>query len=257
MKNQLIERTEKFESASVAVTALSETDSLRRAVEIVKDTCAHEDIKEIIIVLARISSEECIKTAEALCREYADVPVKMMFQERKFIGGAFQDAFEACSGSHVVMLAADMDTDPRKVCEFIEQSKMYPDRVITATRWKKGGGFVGYSKIKKVCNFIFNRFFALFYLTKLSDMTYGFRLLPVKVVKEIKWEEEKHPFYLETALKPLRLGVKFIEVPAVWTACREGESVNSFFQTFKYFRPAFANRFKKKKNMLADRTDMC
>lgn len=246
----MIEKTEKFENASVIVTALSETKSLRTAVETVIKTCSSEDLKEIIIALAKISTEECIKTAEELCEEYSSVPVKILFQSRKFIGGAFQDSFEVAEGSHIVMLAADMDTDPNVVCRFIEKSKEYPNKIITATRWKKGGGFVGYNKVKKVCNFLFNRFFALLYFTKLSDMTYGFRLIPSKVAKNIAWEESRHPFYLETALKPLRLGVKFEEIPAVWTACREDTSINSFFQTFKYFRPAFTNRFKNKIGMI-------
>ena len=41
------------------------------------------------------------------------------------------------------------------------------------------------------------------FLTKLSDMTYGFRIFPSDLVKEIKWQELKHPFLLETILKPL------------------------------------------------------
>ena len=36
------------------------------------------------------------------------------------------------------------------------------------------------------------------FLTKLSDMTYGFRIFPSNLIKEIKWQELKHPFLLET-----------------------------------------------------------
>ncbi len=240
----------KFTGASVIITALRETDSLRRAVDIVLDTCNHEDICEIIITLAKISTEECINTAKSICEEKCDVPVRTLVQNRPFIGGAFKDAFESANGSHVVMLAADMDTDPHVVCKFIEQSKKNPEKIITASRWKKGGGFVGYNKVKKVCNFIFNKVFSVVYRTTLSDITYGFRLIPTDLAKKINWEEEKHPFYMETALKPLRLGIKFIEVPAVWTASDSGESVNSFAHNFAYFKPVIRNRFIKKETML-------
>ena len=69
-------------------------------------------------------------------------------------------------------------------------------------------------------------------------------------MQKIRWEELRHPFFLETALKPLRLGVKFIEIPGHWTARTEGESQNSFFANFKYFRTAWHNRFLKKEQIL-------
>ena len=68
-------------------------------------------------------------------------------------------------------------------------------------------------------------------------------------MKSINWEELKHPFFLETALKPLRLGVKFVEVPAKWKARTEGESVNGFFANFMYFRTAWHNRFMRPENI--------
>lgn len=240
----------KFTGASVIVTALRETDSLRRAINIVLDTCHHEDICEIIIALAKISTQDCVRTAEDICKNSGDVKIRIMFQKRPFIGGAFKDAFDTAEGSHVVMLAADMDTDPAVVCKFIEKSKLFPDSIITASRWNKGGGFVGYSKVKKVCNFIFNHVFSVVYNTKLSDITYGFRLIPTELARSINWEETKHPFYMETALKPIRLGIDFVEVPAVWRASDSGESVNSFAHNFAYFKPVIKNRFIRKEDIL-------
>lgn len=52
--------------------------------------------------------------------------------------------------------------------------------------------------------------------------------------------------FLETALKPLRLKVKFTEIPANWVARTEGESQNSFWENFKYFRIVFKVRFAKR-----------
>ena len=69
-------------------------------------------------------------------------------------------------------------------------------------------------------------------------------------MQSIKWEELKHPFFLETALKPLRLGVKFIEVPGHWAARTEGESQNGFFDNFKYFKTAFHIRVLKEEDIL-------
>ena len=69
-------------------------------------------------------------------------------------------------------------------------------------------------------------------------------------MQQIKWEEMRHPFYIETALKPVRLGMKMHEIPTKWIAREEGESQNTFIQTFAYIRPALKIRFYKKENIL-------
>ena len=86
------------------------------------------------------------------------------------------------------------------------------------------------------------------FLTKLSDMTYGFRIFPSNLVKEIKWQELKHPFLLETILKPLLMKVNIIEIPSKWEARLEGTSQNSFIENFRYIKTALYIRlFWKKK----------
>ena len=147
-------------------------------------------------------------------------------------------------------MSSDLETDPNIIQKFICLSKKYPDRIVTASRWKKGGGFNNYNKVKLVCNLIFEKAIALFYFSNLSDLTYAYRIFPTKLMKGIIWEELKHPFFLETALKPMRLGVKFVEVPAHWNARTEGVSQNSFFANFNYFRTAWHNRFIKRSKIL-------
>jgi hypothetical protein len=164
-----------------------------------------------------------------------------------------QESFERVRGSHVVMMSTDLETDPHLVCRFIELEKRWPEKIVTASRWMKGGGFAGYSGIKYALNFIFQKLLSLFFLTHCSDLTYAYRIFPTKLVQSIRWEETRHPFFLETALKPLRLGVRFTEIPAKWETRREGESQNTFFANFAYFKTEFRIRFMKKENILLDK----
>jgi hypothetical protein len=62
------------------------------------------------------------------------------------------------------------------------------------------------------------------------------------LVKNIRWEELRHPFLLETILKPLRLGASVTEIPAVWSQRVEGVSHNAFWMNFLYFRIALRTR---------------
>ena len=166
------------------------------------------------------------------------------------MGGAIREGFEIAKGSHVVLMSSDLETDPNIIQEFIANAKKHPSRIITASRWRKGGGFEKYNKVKLICNLIFERTIGLFYFVNLTDITYAFRIFPTELMRSIEWTELKHPFFLETALKPIRLGVKFIEIPAHWAARTEGVSQNSFFANFKYFKTAWDNRFLKREQIL-------
>ncbi len=147
-------------------------------------------------------------------------------------------------------MASDLETDPNLVRKMIDEEAKHPSGIVTASRWITGGSFQGYSKIKLLCNWIFQRFFSLIYFTRLSDMTYAFRIMPTRLVQSIRWEELRHPFLFETLIKPLRLGVKVIEVPATWAPRKEGDSQNTFMRNFAYFRTGLKTRFADRASLL-------
>jgi hypothetical protein len=136
------------------------------------------------------------------------------------------------------------------VRRLVAEARQNPAAVVCASRWKQGGSFRGYSRVKLVCNWVFQRFFSLLYLTRLSDMTFAYRLFPTRLAQAIRWEELRHPFNLETALKPLRLGVPMIEIASSWASRTEGESQNTFFRNFEYLRIGFKVRFASRASLL-------
>lgn len=239
-----------FNSVSIIIPAINETYLLQQTVDIIADTCKNNDIAEIIIVLCDRTTDACTKAAHAVKDKYNSFLIKIYYQREPYIGAAYKEPFMFATGSHVIIMSADMETDPEQVKDFIESQKKHPDAVITASRWVKGGDFSGYNKIKLILNFIFQKILSVLYLTKLSDMTYGYKSLPIDLVQSIKWKETKHPIFLEMALKPLRLGVEMHEIHSKWKARTEGESQNSFFQNFNYISVAFSCRFIRKKNIL-------
>lgn len=236
---------DRFEGAGVLIAAINETFSLRETVEGLEKACAPEDLVEICILLhPERTTPECRATAEALVAESAGrTPVRIVHQTLPFAGGAYRSAFPGMKGSHCVMMSADLETPPEAVGRMIAESKRNPQAVVTASRWMKGGGFTGYSPVKRICNAVFQKAFSILYLTRLSDLTYAFRLFPVGLMRAIDWKETRHPFFLETSLVPLRLGVPFVEIPARWSPRPEGASQNSFLANFRYFKTAFRVRF--------------
>jgi glycosyltransferase involved in cell wall biosynthesis len=232
---------------SVILPVIDETVSLRNTVEILLAENP-TGLFEILIIACKFTTHEALAVAQQLVRDYPAL-IQLRFQNRPFLGGAMRDAFEWAQGTHILMMASDLETDPSTVKDLIAKAKEGFD-IVTATRWKTGQGFQGYSRIKRLLNWIFQKSFGIFYGTQLSDLTYGFRIFRADLLKKIAWEELRHPFLLETILKPLRLGARVAEIPSTWRVRTEGASHNTFWRNFVYFRIAVKTRFTSKEKLV-------
>lgn len=242
--------TESFQSVSVILPVLDEIVSLTKTVETLLFS-ARADIREMIVVVCERTTEQALANIARLKSLHPQL-ITVHEQSLPFVGGAYQDAFNMVLGSHVLLMASDLETDPGTASAMIALARSNPSAIIATSRWLKPGSFQGYDRLKLAANWLFQHMFSALYATSLTDMTFGYRLYPSKVVQSIKWEESRHPFFLETIIKPLRLGVPVIEVPTSWVPRREGESHNSFFANFHYLRPGLKVRFASPSTMLKE-----
>jgi len=240
---------DRLESVTVILPVMNETTSLAKTVQIILRDVKGGTIKEFLIVVCDRTTPQAMAVVKQLQKELGELVV-VHHQKLPYLGGAVREAFEMTRGSHVIMMASDLETDPNIVRAMIDEEEKNPAGIVTASRWIKGGSFRGYSKIKLAFNWVFQRLFSLLYCTHLSDMTYAYRIFPTKLVQAIYWEELRHPFLFETLTKPLRLGVPVVEIPSVWTARTEGDSQNTFFRNFVYFRTGLKTRFARKTSLL-------
>lgn len=243
-----VNRTEKFTSVSVILPVMNETLSLEQTVDIILRD-AKDDVREFLIVVCDRTTPSALATVEQLGTRLGSL-VMVHRQDLPFLGGALREAFDLARGSHVLLMASDLETDPDLVKAMIERERSSPSGIVTASRWIKGGSFQGYSKLKLLLNWIFQRGFSALYGTNLTDMTYAYRIMPTKLVQAILWEELRHPFLFETMIKPLRLGIDVTEIPATWKARVEGESQNTFMRNFSYFRIGFKTRLARRSSLL-------
>jgi glycosyltransferase involved in cell wall biosynthesis len=239
-----------FTSLSVLLPVMNETTALEATVATLAGQLG-SDLGEIIVVVSPRTTEA---SREVIAHLDAGPAVKIQVHEQHlpYLGGALREGFALASGSHVVMMASDLETDPSSVKDLVAASRANPGAVVTATRWKgtPRGRFDGYNPVKLLLNAAFQRVFATLYRTQLSDMTYGFRLFPTALVRSVRWDELRHPFLLETIVKPLRLGVPVIEVPTHWRARSEGESSNTFLTNVTYVRTGLRVRFARRSSLL-------
>ncbi len=235
---------------TVILPVMNEVDSLKQTIEIIEKNCG-DSISSFIIVICDKTSDASIRLISEFENKNKKRYIKLK-QTLPYLGGAIRSAFARVDGTHAIMMASDMETNPSDVKKMILLSKENPNSIITASRWIKGGGFNGYNPIKKILNYIFQFIFCKLFKVSLSDMTYGFRIFPSKLINEINWEELRHPFLFESILKPIRLQVPVIEIPSKWKARDKGESQNTFFRNFNYFKTGFKILMMKQSNILKE-----
>jgi hypothetical protein len=241
-------RTSSFGSVTVILPVMTETESLIKTVDIILSMC-RPNLREFLIVVCERTKPESMSAVRSLERRFGDL-VFVHNQHLPFLGGAMREAFELAHGTHVIVMASDLETDPTDVRKMIDEACKQPDAIITASRWRKSGSFEGYNFVKLLANWVFQRFFSILYSTNLSDLTYGYRLFPTRLVQAIQWEELRHPFLFETIIKPLRLGVPIVEISTAWKARVEGKSQNTFIRNFAYFRTGLKARFIPKASII-------
>jgi len=233
---------------TILLPTLDETDSLEETVKILID----QNLNDIFEILIIISDEKTTKESKEIANKLKNKYnlINIVKQKKKLLGGALQDGFESSCGSHLLLMASDRETEPNDVKNFIIYSKQNLDSIITGNRWLKGGGFKSYSIIKFLLNLMFQKFFSLLFSTKLSDLTYGFRVFPIEVVRKIKWEELNHSFLFETLIKPIKIGVNIIEIPCTWKKRSSGISSFNFSYYFDYFKVGFKTLLKSKNSLI-------
>lgn len=227
---------------SIIVTVYSETFSVRETVE---KLLRHDRgyIEEILLVISPHSSPESFSVCRGLEKEYSFCRVHVQ-EHPKGVGWAYREGMALARGTYIALMSGDLETEPEAVDRMVRKIEETGADCVIASRWRKGGGFVGYDKTKLAFNWIFQKLFRILYWTKLTDLTYGFKILKSEVAKNIRWKGTLHEIFIETTVKPLRAGYRFAEVPSVWISRKEGVSKNTFMRNFRYIRLAVLTLLK-------------
>ena len=234
---------------SIFLPVLNETSSLTKTIEIIEKNCNENTFQYLIIISKKKTASKSIVSILNIKKKYKK-KIKIIYQKKPHFGGALLSAIEAINTTHFIMMASDLETNPYHVKKLIKKSISFPNSIIVASRWKKKNSFKNYNKIKYFCNKLFQIFFSILFKTKLNDLTFGYRVYPSKIIKKIKFKENKHPIMLESLLIPLKFNLPIKSVDTSWKSRTEGFSSNSFLANFNYFMTGFRIYLSNNKNLL-------
>ncbi|MBQ9880826.1 MAG: glycosyltransferase [Clostridia bacterium] len=229
---------------SVLICAVDETESLEKCVAQLRDAV---DAYEYVFVLSRDCLPETRRTVLRLC-EAPDC--RYLVQDSYGYGNAIRNGIAATAGTHMLMWTADGGLDVSSVPEMKRISESDPKNIVKVSRWLPGGGFVNYGRLRKIANYLSQKAFAVLYGVKLTDFTNGALIAPLDLFKNIRWDNKDFSFVPEMIFKPLRLGVRFTEVPCVNYERREGVSHVSFAHLVKYYLVIFRIRFEDRSKLI-------
>jgi len=233
----------------IFLPVINETFSLQKTIEIIEKNNS-KSISRYLIVLSKKKTTNRSRIVSYKLKQKYKSKIKIIYQKKRFIGGALISAINNINASHFILMASDLETNPKDVKKLINYSKKNPEKIITANRWLKQNSFNGYSLSKFYLNKIFQFFFSSLFLVSLSDLTFAYRVYPSNIIKKFYLKENRHPILLETILIPIKLGIQFIEVSSKWKKRKEGNSSNPFFYNFLYIITGFRIFFSSKKKLI-------
>lgn len=240
----------RFESCTIIIPVIRETNLFEQVVQTILDTCNSDDLKEFIVVVhPQFTAKESYISIEKMRQQCEKIGVSYQVLKQKLpgMGGAMRDALAAAKGSHVIIQNADMALDPNLVSKLIACAKEFPEDITSVSRHTKESRIEeGYDTLKLIWNILAQKYCAVLYQSRLTDFTYAYRICPTKYYHAINWEELAHPFALEGTLKFLRLGIKFHEIPGN----QVGGSQSGYAETLRYLPVSLKIRFMCKQKIL-------
>lgn len=238
-----------FNDCTIIIPVIRETDLFEQVVNTILGTCEHADIREFIVVVCEKTAKESFNSIENMrikC-EQLDIDYALLWQKLPGFGGAIREGIDISKGTHTIFVTADMAYDPNLVSLLMDNAKKYPCDITSVSRHKhKGSISKDYSKVKLIWNVCAQLFLSVLYTSKITDFTYSFRIAPTSLYQNIRWETFNHSSGMEGALKAIRLGVKFHEIPGN----HFGGSQSGMSVVKEYLPVALKTRFMRKKNIL-------
>jgi dolichol-phosphate mannosyltransferase len=151
------------------------------------------------------------------------------------IGVAYREGISYARGTHILCMDSDGEMELSAVTRLRDAFRADDAlAVAVASRWARGGGFVGYDRIKLSLNWAFQRLVRILYRTRICDLTYGFKMFRADLVQRLPFTGVRHEFACEGTLLPIRLGLPVAETHSRWVRRKTGRSSNAFIDNLRY-----------------------
>lgn len=233
--SSLICEKERGVSVTLAKPVFPEKRMGARAKIIIPALNEEENIGNIIQRLQRMGFEEVLVvdghshdgTAECARK----LGARVMSQNGKGKGGALREAFLQCLDDDVIVIMdADGSMDPEELPLFVDKIVSGAD-IVKGSRFLPLGDSEDFTAIRRVGNKILTAITNFLFLTKYTDLCYGYMAFNKEALTKLSSFLKGNNFEIETEIcvKAKTLGLRIAEVPSFERSRRHGASNLSTF----------------------------
>ncbi len=142
-----------MQSVTLILRATDETYSLKETVRQTRALLPEYQLHMLIVTHPRLTTQECQRAIREIAEEFGD-NIEAFEQRMQGLGGALREAFGRTKSEVLVLMAADLETDPKTLPSMLKKLEEGWD-IVATSRWKSWGRFYGYSPVKLVLNLAF------------------------------------------------------------------------------------------------------
>jgi dolichol-phosphate mannosyltransferase len=223
---------------SVVLPAFAEEDSLHPLVGRLHELVGDE-LREILLILSPKSPAKTQEIAKQVAQRYSKVRV-MVQKETPGVGCAFREGILEARGELLLLMDSDGEMDVETVPKLLRALDDSGADLVVGSRWAPGGGAEGYDNLKYVLNRGFQYLFRALYLTRVTDLTFGFKLGRTAAIQSLRLSAQFQEIGAEVTLAALRRGLRVVEIPTVWRMRKAGTSTNPLSRNFRYVKVALS-----------------
>jgi dolichol-phosphate mannosyltransferase len=206
---------------SVVIPARNEQGCIASTVEHLYLELRRHNVPHEIIVVDDSSTDATWSTLESLKSQIPSlIPVQNPGPHG--FGRAVTCGFDRVAGDAVVVMMADESDDCRDVVRYWKKLNEGYDCVF-GSRFVRGGGVIGYPKIKLFFNRLANHFIRVLFRIRLNDTTNAFKAYRKEVIDGCRPLIAPHfNMTIEIPLKAIVRGYSWVTIPITWQARRTG-----------------------------------
>ena len=185
-----------------------------------------------------------------------DFPVLTIFHgKNRGKGDAVATGVQTATGDFLIVQDADIELNPDEYPALLQPIINGQTQVVFGSRHR-----MGYPKMyfhTRLGNCIVNLFTNLLFAVKLSDVSCGYKILPVALYRQLNLKCRRFDFCTEITAKLLINKIKIVEIPVDYTprTYAQGKKIH-WNDGFMALKTLFVNRFSPANPRINSNTDL-
>jgi glycosyltransferase involved in cell wall biosynthesis len=199
---------------TVIIPAYNEAKTIREIVKRVREV----ELEKELIVVDDGSVDGTREIVESL--DGPDVTV-ILHERNQGKGAAIRSGVAKATGDLVIIQDADLEYDPREYVKLIAPVVNGQADVVYGSRFR--GKLEQMSPVQWLGNRLLTVLTNVLYGTSLSDMETCYKVIPTRILRDVKLESRGFEFEPEITAKLLRRGYRILEIPISYVGRSSGE----------------------------------